>query len=43
VLQDIDKDIDPFDRTLIQQLLAHVVFANAECSNCYVKVNVQMS
>jgi hypothetical protein len=36
------KVIDPFDLTLIQKLLAHVGFSNAECSNCYVKVGVQM-
>jgi hypothetical protein len=34
--------IDPFDLTLIRKLLAHVGFSNAEYSNCYVKVNVQM-
>jgi hypothetical protein len=34
--------IDPFDLTLIQKLLAHVRFSNAEYSNCYVKVSVQM-
>jgi hypothetical protein len=36
------KAIDPFDLTLIQKLLAHVGFPNAEYSNCYVKVGVQM-
>jgi hypothetical protein len=36
------KVIDPFDRTLIQKLLAHVGVSNAEYSNCYVKVNVRM-
>jgi hypothetical protein len=34
--------IDPFDRTLIQKLLAHVGFSNAQDSDCYVKVGVQM-
>lgn len=36
------KVIDPFDLTLIQKLLAHVGFSNAEYSNCCVKVNAQM-
>ena len=36
------KVIDPFDHTLVQKLLSHVGFSNAEYSNCYVKVNVQM-
>jgi len=36
------KVIDPFDLSLIQKLLAHVGFSNAEYSNCYVKVSLQM-
>lgn len=36
------KVVDPFDLTLIQKLLVHIGFSNAEYSNCYVKVSVQM-
>ncbi|KDR13274.1 Mitotic checkpoint serine/threonine-protein kinase BUB1 [Zootermopsis nevadensis] len=34
------KDIDPFDHTLIQQLLTHLGFPKAEDSEHYVKLNV---
>lgn len=36
------KVIDPFDLTLIQKLLAHAGFSNAEYNNFYVKVNALM-
>jgi hypothetical protein len=36
------KDIDPFDHSLIQQLLTHLQFPEAENNECYVKVNMHV-